>query len=127
MRQWGPLPSGVRYDTLYVVTGASFKKSTTIPNANGPITVPSHCWKVLLKQTGNLHKELWELAADEVKTIGFIFTNDAAGAATGTAAAACTVEEIEEQTGFKFFQNLDPDVADAVKKQKNIADWPGIY
>ena len=36
-------------------------------------------------------------------------------------------EEIEEQTGFKFFQNLDPDVADAVKKQKNIADWPGIY
>ena len=127
VRQWGPLPSGVRYDTLYVVTGASFKKSTTIPNANGPITVPSHCWKVLLKQTGNLHKELWELAADEVKTIGFIFTNDAAGAATGTAAAACTVEEIEEQTGFKFFQNLDPDVADAVQKQKNIADWPGIY
>lgn len=127
VRQWGPLPSGVRYDTLYVVTGASFKKSTTIPNANGPITVPSHCWKVLLKQTGNLHKELWELAADEVKTIGFIFTNDAAGAATGTAAAACTVEYIEEQTGFKFFQNLDPDVADAVKKQKNIADWPGIY
>ena len=124
VRGWGGLQT---YDTLYVVTGAAFKSTKTIDNANGPIAVPSHCWKVLLKQTGNLHKELWELAADEVKTIGFIFTNDAAGAATGTAAAACTVEYIEEQTGFKFFQNLDPDVADAVKKQKNIADWPGIY
>ena len=24
-------------------------------------------------------------------------------------------------------RSADPDVADAVKKQKNIADWPGIY
>ena len=127
VRQWGPLPSGTRYDTLYVVTGASFRNSTTIPNANGPIAVPSHCWKVLLKQTGNLHKELWELTDKEVKTIGFIFTNDAAGAATSTAAAACTVKEVETLSGFSFFQNLDTDVADAVKTQKNISDWPGIY
>lgn len=41
--------------------------------------------------------------------------------------AACTVKEIEEQTGFKFFQNLDPAVADAVKEQKKISDWPGVY
>lgn len=127
VRDWGPLPSGTRYDTLYVVTGASFKKSTTIPNSNGPITVPSHCWKVLLKQTGNLNKQIWELSAGEVKSIGFIFTNDADGAKTSTSAAACTVKEIETQTGFTFFQNLDPGVAAEVKNQKNIADWPGIY
>src|SRR5699024_545029 len=113
--------------TLYVVTGASFKKPTTIPNANGPITVPSHCWKVLLKQKGNLHKELWELTVDDVKTIGFIFTNDAAGAATSAATAACTVKDVEALSGFRFFQNLDPEEADAVKNQKNVSDWPGIY
>ena len=42
-------------------------------------------------------------------------------------AAACSVKDIEDQTGFKFFQNLDPAVADAVKSQKKISDWPGIY
>ena len=34
-----------------------------------------------------------------------------------------TMKEIEELTGFKFFRNLDPAVADAVKSQKNLADW----
>ena len=34
-----------------------------------------------------------------------------------------SVKEIEELTGFKFFRNLDPAVADAVKSQKNLADW----
>jgi len=36
------------------------------------------------------------------------------------------VKEIEELTGFKFFRNLDPAVADAVKSQKNLADWEGL-
>ena len=123
VRQWGPLPSGVRYDTLYVVTGASFKKSTTIPNANGPITVPSHCWKVLLRQRGNQNRQISQFKADELKAIGFVFTNDDAGAATSIESAVRSVKEIEELTGFKFFRNLDPAVADAVKSQKNLADW----
>ena len=111
VRGWGGLQT---YDTLYVVTGAAFKSTKTIDNANGPIAVPSHCWKVLLRQRGNQNRQISQFKADELKAIGFVFTNDS---------AVRSVKEIEELTGFKFFRNLDPAVADAVKSQKNLADW----
>ena len=106
-----------------VVTGAAFKSTKTIDNANGPIAVPSHCWKVLLRQRGNQNRQISQFKADELKAIGFVFTNDDAGAATSIESAVRSVKEIEELTGFKFFRNLDPAVADAVKSQKNLADW----
>lgn len=120
VRGWGGLQT---YDTLYVVTGAAFKSTKTIDNANGPIAVPSHCWKVLLRQRGNQNRQISQFKADELKAIGFVFTNDDAGAATLIESAVRSVKEIEELTGFKFFRNLDPAVADAVKSQKNLADW----
>ena len=120
VRGWGGLQT---YDTLYVVTGAAFKSTKTIDNANGPIAVPSHCWKVLLRQRGNQNRQISQFKADELKAIGFVFTHDAAGAATSIESAVRSVKEIEELTGFKFFRNLDPAVADAVKSQKNLADW----
>ena len=120
VRGWGGLQT---YDTLYVVTGAAFKSTKTIDNANGPIAVPSHCWKVLLRQRGNQNRQISQFKADELKAIGFVFTNDDAGAATSIESAVRSVKEIEELTGFKFFRNLDPAVADAVKRQKNLADW----
>ena len=120
VRGWGGLQT---YDTLYVVTGAAFKSTKTIDNANGPIAVPSHCWKVLLHQRGNQNRQISQFKADELKAIGFVFTNDDAGAATSIESAVRSVKEIEELMGFKFFRNLDPAVADAVKSQKNLADW----
>ena len=120
VRGWGGLQT---YDTLYVVTGAAFKSTKTIDNANGPIAVPSHCWKVLLRQRGNQNRQISQFKADELKAIGFVFTNDDAGAATSIESAVRSVKEIEVLTGFKFFRNLDPAVADAVKSQKNLADW----
>lgn len=120
VRGWGGLQT---YDTLYVVTGAAFKSTKTIDNANGPIAVPSHCWKVLLRQRGNQNRQISQFKADELKAIGFVFTNDDAEAATSIESAVRSVKEIEELTGFKFFRNLDPAVADAVKSQKNLADW----
>lgn len=120
VRGWGGLQT---YDTLYVVTGVAFKSTKTIDNANGPIAVPSHCWKVLLRQRGNQNRQISQFKADELKAIGFVFTNDDAGAATSIESAVRMVKEIEELTGFKFFRNLDPAVADAVKSQKNLADW----
>lgn len=120
VRGWGGLQT---YDTLYVVTGAAFKSTKTIDNANGPIAVPSHCWKVLLRQRGNQNRQISQFKADELKAICFVFTNDDAGAATSIESAVRSVKEIEELTGFKFFRNLDPAVADVVKSQKNLADW----
>ena len=37
--------------------------------------------------------------------------------------AACSVKEIETLTGFTFFRNLDPAVADEVKGNYNYSDW----
>ena len=124
VRGWGGMG---KYDTLYVVTGAAFKNSKTINNANGPIAVPSHCWKVLLRQRGDLNKQISECTADELKAIGFLFTNEYHDPdTTSPRDGVCTVKEIEELTGFTFFRNIDPAVADAVKRQKNISDWSGL-
>ena len=123
VRGWGGLQT---YDTLYVVTGAAFKSTKTIDNANGPIAVPSHCWKVLLRQRGNQNRQISQFKADELKAIGFVFTNDDAGAATSIESAVRSVKEIEELTGFKFFRNLDPDVAREVKGSYDPGDWPGL-
>lgn len=128
MRDWAPLVSTrIRYDTLFVVTGTHFDGTLSTDRDGKKVGYPDKCWKVLLQQKSNQNKQIWECGADELKAIGFIFPNSSVAKDMRLSAAACTVEYIEEQTGFKFFQNLDPDVADAVKKQKNIADWPGIY
>lgn len=112
-----------RYDTLYVVTGASFKDSKTIPNRNGAIAVPTHCWKVMLQaRKGFRDKPIAECSADELRAIGFVFTNDAAGASTTLRQAARTVSEVEELSGFEFFRNLSPEAA-VVKERFAPEEW----
>lgn len=109
-----------------MVTGTEFLTDKTIDNRNGPIAVPSHCWKVMLRQRGNENRPISDFSADELKAVGFLFTNDSDGAATSLREAACTVEEIEKLTGFTFFRNLDPDVAREVKGSYDPGDWPGL-
>ena len=125
---WATLEGKIRgwecWDTLFVVKGTCFKNTKTINNQNGPIAVPSHCWAIVLRtRNGNLKKKISDCTADELKAIGFVFTNDAAGAATSIKDAARSVQEIEELSEFKFFRNLSPDAAEAVKSQNNPADW----
>lgn len=128
VRSWGGLQ---KYDTLYVVTGTYFSNSyKTMANTNvgGSIrvAVPDKCWKVLLRQRGNQNKSVSELPASELKAIAFVFDNVSSSENTELKDAACSVKEIEDLTGFKFFRNLDPAVADAVKSQKNTSDWSGL-
>ena len=125
IRAWAPTTvTRMRYDTLFVVTG-------TIPGSAqvSGVSVPSKCWKVLLKQKRdqNENRQIWEFAADELQAIGFIFTNDAAGGAMKLRDAACTVEEVEQLTGFTFFGNLDPAVAAELKsREPDMSQWPGL-
>lgn len=128
IREWAPLVSTrIRYDTLFVVTGTHFDGTLSTDRDDKKVGYPDKCWKVLLQQKSNQNKQIWECEDDELKAIGFIFPNSAAAKDMKLSAAACSVKDIEDQTGFKFFQNLDPAVADAVKSQKKISDWPGIY
>ena len=126
---WGTLENKVRNnicsDTLYVVVGTLFEKSTTINRNERTISVPSHCFKLLLRtKSGKTGKHISNITSeDELISIGFIFTNDGQGAKTSIADAVVSVSEIERRSGFKFFHILNPAIADKVKSQKSIKDW----
>lgn len=123
-RQWA---GGGRNDTLWVVTGASFKSSTTISNNGNRVAVPSHCWKVMLRiRNGAGSKQLSECTADELKAIGFWYDNAQSAQNTSNKAAARSVKEIEQLTGFEFFRNLPEGIADQVKNNFNTSDWSGL-
>ena len=61
--------------------------------------------------------------ADDLMCIGFLFENNNTGANTSIKDAVVSVAEIEKRTGFKFFRNLNPAIADKVKQQKNLSAW----
>lgn len=127
---WATLENDVRgwkcSDTLYVVTGTLFESGSYQFTSRGrTITSPSHAYKLLLRtKSGNTKKNIADISsADELKCIGFLFENNATGANTSKSDAAVSVAEIERRTGFKFFRNLNPAIADKVKSQKNLSDW----
>ena len=126
---WGTLENKVRTkvcaDTLYVVVGTLFEDNKTVSRYDRVVSVPSHCFKLLLRtKSGSTKKHISEIkSADELMCIGFLFENNATGAATELKNAAVTVAYIEERSGFKFFRNLDPSIAEAVKQQNNFSAW----
>ena len=126
---WGTLENKVRTkvcaDTLYVVVGTLFEGNKTVSRYDRVVSVPSHCFKLLLRtKSGSTKKHISEIkSADELMCIGFLFENNATGAATELKNAAVTVASIEERSGFTFFRNLDPSIAEAVKKQNNFSAW----
>ncbi len=126
---WGTLENKVRTkicaDTLYVVVGTLFEKNTTITKSGRTISVPSHCFKMLLRtKSGNTKKNIADIkSADELMCIGFLFENNENGTNASLSSAAVSVAEIERRSGFSFFQNLDPAIADKVKSQCNFSAW----
>ena len=116
----------IKPDTLYVVTGTLFESGSYQFTSKGrKITRPSHAYKVLLRtKEGNSGKRISEIkSADELMCIGFVFENNATDADTTLKEAAVSVSEIELRSGFVFFRNLQPEIADEVKQQKNLKDW----
>ena len=126
---WADLENKVRAnlcaDTLYVVVGTLFEESKTIEKNGRIISVPSHCYKMLLRtKRGNTNKPLVDIkSADELMCIGFIFENSATGANTDLTDAAVSVADIERRSGFSFYRNLDPSIAEIVKQQNSPSDW----
>ncbi len=115
-------------DTLYVVSGTYFANNSTITDRKGTrIAVPSHAYKVLLRARKPLPagKTVADLSADELIAIGFWFENSTKGQNTSISEAACSVNEIEERTGFTFFGNLSEEAA-SVKGRYSLSDWSGF-
>ena len=126
---WATLENKVRTkvcaDTLYVVVGTLFETKKTVSKNGRTISVPSHCFKMLLRtKSGNTKKSISDIkSADELMCIGFIFENNGTGANTSLNSAAVSVAELERRSGFSFFRNLDPKIADDVKSQCNFSEW----
>jgi endonuclease G len=128
---WGTLENKVRTkicaDTLYVVVGTLFEHNTTISKYGRTISVPSHCFKMLLRtKSGSTGKHISDIkSADELMCIGFLFENNngSKGGQVQLKDAAVSVSEIESRSGFTFFHNLDPKIAEEVKAQCNFSDW----
>ena len=124
---WGQLEGNVRKaicgDTLYVVVGTLFEDGKTFTSRGRNIARPSHCYKLLLRtRSGNTKKSISEITdPNEVKAIGFLFTNESN--AVSYQKAVVSIKEVEERSGFTFYQNLNPAIAESVKNQKNINDW----
>ena len=124
---WGQLEGNVRKaicgDTLYVVVGTLFEEGKTFTSRGRNIARPSHCYKLLLRtKSGNTKKSISEITdASEIKAIGFLFTNESN--AVSYQKAVVSIKEVEERSGFTFYQNLNPSIAESVKNQKNINDW----
>lgn len=113
---WKNLEDGVRNvvkgtaDTVYVVTGAAFRKvggsepitKITSVRDNKLLPVPNYYWKVLLKVkwTGG--------SVSGAKAIGFWLDHWATYSTAINAYEACavSVDQIEAWTGFDFFSNL---------------------
>ena len=112
-------------DTLYVVVGTLFEDSKTITRFDKTIGVPTHCYKLLLRtKSGYTGKSIRDItSANDVICIGFLYENSAASADATMQSAAMSVAEIEKRSGFKFFRNLNPAIADQVKSQKQLSDW----
>ena len=124
---WSTVENGTRAsvcaDTLYVVVGTLYENAKQFTSRGRTITRPTHCYKLLLRtRSGNTKKSISQITdASELKAIGFLFENSSNAANYKN--AVVSIEEVEKRSGFKFFRNLDPSIADEVKRQKNLSDW----
>lgn len=136
---WGDVENYTRSnscsDTLFVVVGTLFEPGYKISSQGRQITVPSRCYKLLLRtKAGNTKKFIGDITdASQIQAIGFIFDNtDTYGSMTDAQHKpfiqqhAVSIAEIEELAGFTFYRNLNPAIADKVKSTFNINDWNGF-
>lgn len=113
-------------DTVYVVTGAAFRKKggteviNTITNTYSQvIPVPNYYWKVLLKvkRSGK--------SVNNAKAIGFWLEHrdDLRENTSAYQNYAISVDQIEEWTGFDFFANLPEALQDLCEDDTDWADF----
>lgn len=132
---WSQLEQNVRSvasatDTVYVVSGASFRKvggnesidyiyaaDSSIKPAKVP--VPNYFWKVLLKvsRDGDKIKDAYAIG---------IWMEHKSYSNSNWGSYVCSVDQIEQNTGFDFFVNLPKDLetkAEALSNWNNFSDF----
>ena len=105
---WGALEGKVRdyagkSDTLYVVTGCLFDKSsrTSGTSSGFAVKIPTHYFKALLYKGSSTYT-----VADGYMAAGFLLPHDNDIAGGDPLDYLMTIDELETRTGFDFFPNL---------------------
>lgn len=99
---WAHLEDQVRSyafnsDTLYVVTGADIRSSTTLSGNKGGYRakVPTHYYKALLRKKGSNYS-----------AVGYYLQHSSGISSDDYADYVCSITELESKTGIDFFVNL---------------------
>lgn len=135
--KWAVLEGNVRNcickDTLFVVTGAYFEgshhssiDSSTRDKSGNVCPTPTHYYKALLRtKSGNTGKSISQFAnASQLIAIAVWMEHKNSGDDTTISNSEfISVAELEERTGFTFFQMLDDSIEQEVKKTKDVSAW----
>ena len=125
---WADLEGKVRSyasqsDTLYVVTGCCFEKSTRWSGSSSgfSVKIPTHYFKALLyKGPASAAK-----ATDGYMAAGYLLPHDSGIANRDYKAYILSIDRLEAETGFDFFPNLvkkiGQDKADEI--EANLLSW----
>lgn len=97
------------YGIIYIVAGPVFNEPITRTLGDGKIAVPDTFFKVVLCLEGT------------PKAIGFLYRNDSSNQSMKD--CVCSVDDIEEISGFDFFYSLPNDIEDAVESDSNLEKW----
>lgn len=97
-----------RYGEVTIVCGPIFEGEPRYIGRNR-VQVPSGFFKVVYREK------------PQRKAIGFIFLND--GSRQPWRERACSVDDVEERTGYDFFPGLPDDVEDLIEAEELLRDW----
>lgn len=98
-----------RFGKIYIVCGPILKNQKHKTIGRNRVTVPEGFFKVVLR-LGN-----------DPAAIGFVFDNQGGSRPIGD--YACTMKEVEQITGMRFFSELDPQVRDMVEATGEWSRW----
>lgn len=99
----------IRYGKIYIIAGPIFNLPIEHTMGEGQIAIPDAFFKVILCLEGN------------PKALGFIYRNDDSRQSLNE--CVCSVDDVEQQTGFDFFDSLPDDIEDAVESASNLRIW----
>ena len=100
----------MQFGGIYIVSGPIYsggKVSRTIGASK--VAVPDAFFKVVLCLEGT------------PKAIGFLYKNDSSSQSIKD--CVCSVDIVEELTGFDFFYSLSDDIEDVVESDANLSKW----
>lgn len=92
--------------------------------ANGKVAVPAECWKVVVAVPEAGGSDDLAKVSPATRVIAVIMPNDNETVGEDWARFRTTPAEVERRTGYRFFDRLPPDVADALRQKVDTASIP---